>query len=341
MNYTILMSTLRLASVAMFALCLACGCERQNSGKISLTYSVFFPPTHFNAVLATEWAKEIEQRSGNEVAITVFTAGSLTKPELCYQGVVDGISDIGMSCFAYTPGRFPVLEGLDLPVGYPDGKTATRVANELTSQYRDLKEISDTHVLYVHAHGPGILASRTPIRSLENMKGLQTRATGLSAKIIRELGGNPIAMSQAETFDALQKRVVDATICPVETLKGWGQGRVVSSVTEVPAIGYTTAMFVVFNKERWNKLPQHIQDIITDVNAEFVEKHAKAWDVADDEGWELVKSLGHEIITLSPEENKIWAEKTSPILDDYVDRTTKAGLPGKQFLDDLQKKLYR
>jgi TRAP-type C4-dicarboxylate transport system substrate-binding protein len=303
---------------------------------------VFFPPTHIHTRLATEWAEEIKQRTDGAVEITIYSAGSLTKPDLCYQGVISGVSDIGMSCLAYTPGRFPILEGLDLPVGYPDGVAATRIANALLKKYGDVLnkgELKDVEMLYLHAHGPGVLASRKPVRSLSDLGGLKTRATGLSSQIVTALGGVPIAMSQAETYDALQKRVVDATLCPIETLKGWKQGEVIDFVTESSAIGYTTAMFVAFNKRKWESLPENIRTIIREVSAEFVVKHGEAWNEADEEGYALVNELGREIIRLSDEENALWEARVSPILDDYVTRTEKAGLPGKQFLDDLKKLL--
>jgi TRAP-type C4-dicarboxylate transport system substrate-binding protein len=90
-----------------------CGCGRPNGAAdgaakpVTLTYSVFFPPTHVQARLAGEWAEAIKLRSGGQVQITVFSGGVLTKADQCYQGVVDGVSDIGMSAFAYTRGRFP------------------------------------------------------------------------------------------------------------------------------------------------------------------------------------------------------------------------------------------
>jgi len=51
-------------------------------------------------------------------------------------------------------------------------------------------------------------------------------------------------MPQPETYEALQKGVVEATLCPIETLKGWKQGEAISFVTDSSSIGYTTAMFV-------------------------------------------------------------------------------------------------
>ena len=173
----------------------AAACTRSApAGKaIELSYSVFFPPTHIQAVTAEAWAREVEKRTNGQVKITIYAGGTLTPAPQCYEGVVNGISDIGMSCFAYTQGRFPLLEGLDLPLGYPNGAVATRVATELAQKYQP-KELADTHVLYIHAHGPGLLASKKPVRTLEDMKGLKVRATGLSQKIVdspgRHAGGD-------------------------------------------------------------------------------------------------------------------------------------------------------
>ena len=136
---------------------------------IKLSYSIFFPPTHVQCVAATNWAHEIQKRTGGRVQITIYPAGSLTKADQCYEGVVKGISDLGMSCFAYTRGRFPLIEGLDLPVGYPNGVAATRIANAMVKKYQPA-ELADVKVLYVHAHGPGILAIENQHQDLFTFK---------------------------------------------------------------------------------------------------------------------------------------------------------------------------
>ncbi|OQA24760.1 MAG: C4-dicarboxylate-binding periplasmic protein precursor [Verrucomicrobia bacterium ADurb.Bin345] len=305
---------------------------------IELSYSIFFPPSHIQAKTAEEWSREVEKRTGGRVKITTYPGGSLTKAPQCYDGVVNGISDIGMSCFAYTLGRFPLLEGLDLPLGYPDGLAASRIATEMVRKYAP-QEVADVKVLYIHAHGPGILASRKPVRSLDDMRALKVRATGLSAMIVEALGGTPVAMSQPETYEALQKGVVEATLCPIETLKGWKQGEVIKSVTDSSGIGYTTAMFVVMNKGKWDSLPADIQKIITQVCDEWVDKHGEAWNEADREGDAFVKELGHEIIPLSAEEATRWKVAVAPILNDYVKAATDKGLPGGDFLKDLQERI--
>ncbi len=321
-----------------------CGCGRQENAAagaakpVTLTYSVFFPPTHVQARLANEWAEAIQARSGGQVKITVFSGGVLTKADQCYQGVVDGVSDIGMSAFAYTRGRFPLLEGLDLPVGYPDGVSATRIANALVARFNPA-EVQDTKLLYVHAHGPGILVSKKPVARLDDLAGMKIRATGFCSKIAESLGGSPVSMPQGETYEALQKGVVEATFCPVETLKGWKQGEVVQSLTDSRCIGYTTVFFVVMNKEKWAKLPPEARRVIAEVSAEWVDKHGQAWNEADEEGLAYVKGLKRSIIELSAEEQAAWTARVAPLLADYAARADAKGLPGTPFLEALKKQV--
>ncbi len=161
------------------------------AAPIKLTFSIFFPPTHGQTKAAMDWAKEIETLTDNKVQITVFPAGTLTKAPQCYSGVVNGISDLGFSLFAYTRGRFPVMAAVDLPMGYPDGKVASKVAQEFAKTFKP-EELNDVKVLYLHAHGPGLLHTKKPVRKLEDLKGMKIRATGLSAKVVEALGGSPV-----------------------------------------------------------------------------------------------------------------------------------------------------
>ncbi|MEA3348365.1 MAG: TRAP transporter substrate-binding protein [Pseudomonadota bacterium] len=307
--------------------------------KINLSYSIFFPPTHSQCKAGMAWAKEIEKRSNGQIAITVYPGGTLTKAPQVYDGVVNGISDIGMSCFAYTRGRFPLLEGLDLPVGYPDGKTATKIATAITREFNP-KEVQDTKVLYIHAHGPGVLhTKKRAVQKLADLKGLKIRSTGLSAKIVKSLGALPVAMPQGDTYEALQKGTVDGTIGPIEVLKGWKQGEVIKYSTDIPSIGYTTSMFVVMNKRKWQALPDNLKKIFEDVSAEWVAIQGQAWDDADAAGRAYTLERGNQIYSLSEAESAKWKAQVKPILDDYVKKTTSKGLPGDKVVARIKELL--
>ena len=297
------------------------------SKTISLTYSIFFPPTHGQCQAGISWAKEVEKRTDGKIKIIVFPGGTLTKANQCFDGVEKGISDIGMSCFAYNRGRFPLMEAIDLPLGYPNGQVATHVANEFYEILQP-KELDGVKVLYIHAHGPGLLHTKAPVKTLENLKGMKIRSTGLSAKVTQALGGIPVAMPQGATYEALQKGVVEGTFTPIETLKGWRQAEVIQYTTDCFDIGYTTAMFVVMNQKKWNALPKDLQDIIHEINAEWVNVHGNTWDQVDIEGRNYTLSRGNNIIQLSEKENKRWITAVDPIIDEYKQSVAAKGIDG-------------
>jgi len=302
---------------------------------INLTYSNFFPPTHGHSIAAANMIKEIEKRTNGRVKISYFPGGTLTKPRVCYDGVVKGISDIGMSCFAYTRGRFPVMEAVDLPFGYKSGKVATRVAYEFYKKMNP-KELQDVKVLVIHAHGPGVLAAKKDVNSLSDIKGMKIRCTGLSSKLAKYLGAAPVGMPQNQAYEALQKGVVEGTFCPIEVLKGWKQGEVIDYVIETKALGYTTAMFVVMNKKKYESLPPDIQRIFDEVGEEWVDVHGDVWDSADRAGLKFVIELGKNIHGLSPAQEKKWVQSISPIIFEYQSKMEKKGLPGKKAVKVLR-----
>lgn len=302
----------------------------------NFTYSTFFPPTHIQAQLSESWAKEIEEKSNGRVKIRVFTGGSLTPPPQIYDGVVKGISDFGLSVFAYSPGRFPVISAVDNPLGYRNAFVATRVINEL---YRELQpaELQDVHVCYLFAHGPGLLhTARKPVRKLEDVQGLKIRSTGTSQLIVRALGAAPVAMSQGETYEALKKNIVDGTLVPIEALEGFKQAEVLKHTTLTYGSSYTQGFFVAMNLAKWNSLPQDLQQIITDVSKKYEEVTAKAWEDSDESGRQFALKLGHEFIELSDAEQARFKEAVKPVFSDYIKSANEKGLDGEAIFKTVQ-----
>ena len=309
-------------------------------GQTKLNYSIFFPAPHKNSVLAAEWGKEIEKRTSGKVQITMFYGGTLTPADKCYDGVVKGLSDIGFSVLAYTRGKFPLTEVVDLPLGSRSGLASTRLINEYYKKFKP-KELDEVKVMYLHGHGPGILHTKAAVNKLEDLKGRKIRCTGLAAKISTHLGATPVAMTMGETYDALSRGVVDGSMAPYEALQGWKWGEVVKFTTEDWGAAYSSGMFVVMNKDKWNALPPDIQQIIEKVNEEYVEKQGNLWDEIDKAGRDYTISRGNKIISLSQDENWKWTKAMEPILDEYVKNMKEKGLPGEETLKFCLETLYK
>ncbi|SKA78988.1 TRAP-type C4-dicarboxylate transport system, substrate-binding protein [Paucidesulfovibrio gracilis DSM 16080] len=303
-----------------------------HASEFRLSYSCFFPPTHVQSQLAEQWCREVEARTDGQVRIDYYPGGTLTKAKQCYDGVVEGISDIGFSALAYSRGRFPVMAAVDLPLGYTSGMQATKVANSVYEHFQP-QELQDVQVMYFNAHGPGLLHTREiSVTRLEQLKGLKLRATGNSAQLVQALGGTPVAQSMPEAYQSIQKGVVDGGMYPVETNKGWKMAEVVDYMTESYSTGYTTTFFVVMNKDRWESLPDDVRKAIQEVNAEWIAKHGQAWDEADKVGRAAFLEQGNQIVPLAAEEAERWQNAAAPLLRTYVDEVSARGVDGDAVL---------
>jgi TRAP-type C4-dicarboxylate transport system substrate-binding protein len=309
--------------------------------QVALRYSIFFPAPHKNSVLASEWAKEIEKRTNGAVKITLYYSGTLTPPDKCYDGVVNGISDIGMSPLSYVPGRFPLTEIFDYPLGCKSGVVATKLINEFYEKFKP-KEFSDTKVMYFHSPGASFLHTNKPVRKLEDVKGLKIRSTGTVARVVMALGGAPVGLPIGETYDALSKGVVDGAIATVEALQGWKLGEATKYTTEDYGASNAIAMSVVMNLSKWNALPPDVKKVIEEVNREWIEKTGKSWDEIDDVARQFALKVGHEFIPLSKEENARWVKAVRPLFEEYVKTRKAKGLPADEalkFCEDRLKQL--
>lgn len=299
---------------------------------ITLNYANFFPAPSPHSVLVEQWGKEIEKRTNNRVKITFFHGGTLAPAAQIYDSTVQGIADMGFSVLAYTRGKFPLTEVMDLPLGLKNGVTATKLINAYYKKFQP-KEFDEVKVLYLHAHGPGLIhTTKKPVAKLEDLKGMKLRATGLSAKIVSALGAAPVGTTMPETYDVLRTGVAEGALAPFMALKDFRWGELTSYSILNYGSSYSVGFFVVMNKNKWNALPPDIQKIFTQVNEEYVDKVGALWDQTDKDGIEFVKSKGGKLLPLSPEEDARWAKAVRPLLDDYVAASKAKGLPGDQAL---------
>lgn len=318
------------------------GCAQTQPGEsqaIELRLAHFFPSSHpAETQLIQPWAKAIAEATNGRVKITSYPNQTLMQADAIYNGVVTGVADIGLSCFSYTRGRFPVLEVFELPgITYNNSKAASKVAWEGIKQLNP-QEVQDTKLMMVFTTGPGDLFTKSPVRSLEDLKGMEIRATGLSAKTIAALGGTPVAMPQSDAYESLSKGVVKGNLGPVEVLQGWKQAEVTEYLTRTPFL-YNTLFFITMNLDKWNSLPPDIQAAIEAVNQKFFEEVAIGlWDMQNQAALTYaVDQEGMQVINLPPAEASRWIDLVKPVQDEFVATMNQKGLNGQEILDTVKK----
>lgn len=300
---------------------------------VTLKYSDLFPAQYPFGQLTQQYAEAIKKATNGQVAIEVFPSGALTPPGQCYEGVIQGLSDICQAVLAYTPGRFPLMSVVDLP-GYPvNGQITTQVANRIYDAFKPT-EFNAVQILYFHAHPPGhLLTVDKPVKTLADLKGLRIRSTGLSAEIITALGAAPVSMPITQAYEPLRRKVVDGTDGSLNTLRYYRFAEVTTHSTQSNVVGYVSTFVVAMNKQKWEALSAEAKKAFQTVNSEFVQKAADLWNTIELDGYKFAKDKGHTFIALPPDEKKRWQEAVLPVVrKNFLAKANQAGVPGEQAL---------
>ncbi len=300
---------------------------------IKLTFSTVFPPVHFHTKLNRLFCDEIAKKTNGRVEITIYPGSTLTSATKNFEGVVKGLSDMGMSCPLYVAGRFPVSEIFEMPSKLDHAWVTAKVYTDLFNKFK-LKEYEQVHVLYLHGPSRNVISTRSvPVRSLADLKGLLIRSSGGAASTVAAFGAIPRAMHMGEAYAALSKGVVEGQFSSPESLKGWKHADVVNYATITP-VSTSSCQYVVINKKKWDAMPADIQKIFTEVSANYPAYHGHVWAYLDNLGFEYLKSLpGRELITISKDQEPEWQAAVQPVIEKYIKEKTAMGLPAKEYLD--------
>jgi TRAP-type C4-dicarboxylate transport system substrate-binding protein len=300
---------------------------------ITLKYANFPPATTFPCVQMERWAKEVEKRTTGKVKVQTFPGGTLLPAKNIFDGVMSGMADIGNFAMSYQPGRFPISEAIDLPMGFTSARAASLALYDLIEKY-NAKEFEKVKLLTLFTCPPADLMTSKPVRSLKDLKGMELRVSGTGADVIKRLGGIPVAMPQSETPEAIQKGVVKGMVSSMEILKDFNFAAYCPFATETNL--FVVSFAVVMNKDKWNSLPADVKKVFDDMRREqsewtgaYVDNHVKEALVWSKEKYK------HQLLELPAAEKAEIPKILNPMIDDYIKRVTALGLPGDQIVKDV------
>lgn len=308
---------------------------------ITLRAATYFANTHALYKSWEAFLRTVEKRSAGKIKIQTYPGGTLLQAKEIYEGVTKGVADIGMVMIGYTHGRFPEMELIELPHGYPSSIVSSHATNDFFHKFQP-KEFDDTHLNYWYVSAPSVLILSKPVKTLEELKGLKVRGTGRVGDTLKALGAVPQSTIAGEVYTSISRGVIDGIMWPYETLFGWKLADVAKYVTSSWQVGGVYAFYSTMNKKTWNNLPDDVKKIFTDTSSEWIDEAAMAYLNSDVEGMEHGKKAGCQFIELAPEEVSKWKEAISPVIGTYVEQMIAKGYSKEDMkarLDYLQERI--
>jgi TRAP-type C4-dicarboxylate transport system substrate-binding protein len=307
--------------------------------QIKLTYANFPPAPTFPCVQMERWKSEVEKRTGGKVKVDTYPGGTLLGAKNMFDGVAAGTADIGSTSTSYFPGMFPVVEAVDLPLGWPSATVASISLWDLVQKYKP-KELEKFKIVTMFTCPPANIMSMKPIRSLEDLKGYELRASGTGAKILQLLGAKAVGMPQSDVPEALQKGVIKGNVSSLEVMKDFKYAEYCRHVTGNVNL-FVVSFAVVMNQGKWDALPADVKKVIDDLGREqaiwtgqYVDNHVKEamkWSS------QTYTNPPVQVYNLSSQELSRWYALLKPMTDQYVSDVSAKGLPAKAILEDVLK----
>jgi TRAP-type C4-dicarboxylate transport system substrate-binding protein len=309
---------------------------------IELKLSTFLPASHPTQTDFIEpWAKELEERTGGKVKVTIFPAGSaFGHVAKQYDQVRAGVVDIAHGLTGQPRGRLPRTLIMDMPFLVKTADAASRTLWDLYPEYL-ADEYKGMKVLALHAHNAGLIHTRDKqVTTMEDLEGLRIRSPSLAiSMMLEQLGATPVGLPPTQVYESLQKGVIDGNVFPYEAIHGFKLYEVLNYHLDAKA--YTTSFFFVMNEKKYNSLPEDVRKVIDDISGEtLVARFGPWWNKWDQPGLADIENKGSVITPLSDEERARWREALAPTIEAYLSDIEKNGVKNaREIYAEAQKRV--
>jgi len=217
-------------------------------------------------------ANRINELSGGRLKIEITPAGTIVPAFEVLDAVHRGIIQAAHGWSAYWIGKQPTANLFSSVAGGPFGMDNVDYAAWLYAgggmEYYQ-KLYGEVLNMKVIVFPTDLIASeplgwfKKQIKSVDDLRGLKFRASGLTAEIYRELGMSIITLPGGEIVSALERGIIDGAefMCPT-TDKDLGFQDVVKYYHAPGMHRHTGTLEFLVNKDAYEKLPKDLQKVI-------------------------------------------------------------------------------
>ena len=212
------------------------------------------PRSYLHAGVFEPWAKAVEKDSGGTLKIQLFYGGTLGNFGVTYDRVVDGVADIGFILTAMAGGKLKLQDVAALPFETKDSIESAVALWQVFAKGVTAKEFDQVKPLAIWTFPNAALHTKTPVKSLSDVKGMKLVTSNLIAgKIVTALGATPVTLRPDEAYQAISRGTTDGALMPFT-------GMLVFKINEVAkhhldaALGGDSAVLFI-NRKKYDSLP--------------------------------------------------------------------------------------
>ncbi len=276
-------------------------------------------PINHDAVL--KFADDVETMSRGRLRIQVFAGGELVPALQAFDAVSQGSVEMAHAAAYYWAGKVPAAQYFTVvPFGMTQkGAWAWLYGGGGLDLWREL--YAPFNVVPFPMGNTGIQMGgwfNKKIERVADLKGLKMRIPGLGGKVLAKAGGNPVLLSAAEIYTALERGTIDATewVGPLHDVR-FGLDRAARYYYYPGWHEPGTQLELLVNAEAWASLPADLQRIVENAAAGAALYMYGRSEVENARAFAELKQAGHvEILEFPREVTDRLAALTREVLEE-------------------------
>jgi TRAP-type mannitol/chloroaromatic compound transport system substrate-binding protein len=293
-----------------------------------------------------DWCATIVEKTGGELAFQPFGANDVVGDFQLYDAVKNGVLDAVNPFTIYAQGIIPAavfLSSFPLGLRNPHEYDVFYYGLGGIDMARELYKAQGMHFVGPIHHGPNIIHSKVPIRSIDDFRGRKMRLPGgMVAEIFTEVGAETTVLPGSEIFPALEKGTIDVADY-VGPAVNYSLG--FSQVTDYIVMGPpgfmslyqpVDIMDLTVGMDSWNALSPQMQQFVEMETHVYSDMHHAAIQAADQEAWKKFEADGTEVTRLSQDDVELMTEVAVPVWYKYANRDKSSARVFKTILDYMQ-----
>jgi len=281
--------------------------------------------------MGAKFAEKVTSATNGQLTIEWYPADSIVATteggNAVRDGILDGVWDYAglytslndaFALFCSSPGLFS--DPMDL-YGWLRWGGGMELWQEMWDAYN-----MNGHIVMAGLHDQeDFLWSNKPIETIDDMKGLTLRMMPIMGTVLAENGLSVAFVSATEIVSSMERGVIDAGEYSIPVLDKTFGFQDVAKYYARPGFHQPTAcQSLIVNKDKWNELPAHLQELVTLIGYEHAGYFVSKCTLDNIETLEWFDEIGAVQTTLTDE--------TLATLQEWVNAWYDAEMPNNEWL---------
>lgn len=290
-----------------------------------------------------DFCARVGEVTGGELQLKPFPAGAVSGDFQLFDAVRNGVLDAMNLFTVYWAGRMPAgvfFSSFPMGLNHPHQWDMMYGSYGGTALVRELYEKNGLYFVgHVH-HDMNLIHSKTPIRSLDDFKGVKLRMPGgIIAECFSAIGARTTLLPGSDVYPALEKGTIEAadyTGPAVNYDLGFHQvtNYVIMGPPSTPCLHQPVdLMDISVSLRSWNSLDPRLQKLFEGLVHSYSYEHYTAIQAANAAAWPKLKEAGTEVIHLSEDDAARFRQVAMPLWFKWANKDKDAARMFKLHLD--------